>query len=168
MSVAPLPLAMRRSGWVVRVGLDEGLLARARAIAWADHWILALAEPPVELADVSWPGRVVGWRAITAIVGDVADADRFAITVALFDGAVCDGRCTTEAAVRRLTACMLGADVPDDVQNELWRLDYNGEIEGSLDAAALAAAFHDFAAPYVATWADAIALVVGARPETSR
>ena len=66
-AAAPLPLAMLRSGWVVRVGLDEGLLGRARAIAWADHWILALPVPPVELADVSMPGREVPWSAITAI-----------------------------------------------------------------------------------------------------
>lgn len=161
-AAAPLPLAMLRSGWVVRVGLNEGLLGRARAIAWADHWILALPEPPVELADVSMPGREVPWSAITAIVGDVADADRFAITIALFDGAVADGRCATEAAVRRLTACMLADAVADDVQNLLWHLDYNGEIEGSLDPAALTAEFRAFAAPYVAAWADAIALVVAA------
>ncbi len=163
-AAAPLPLAMLRSGWVVRVGLDEGLLGRARAIAWADHWILALPEPPVELADVSMPGREVPWSAITAIVGDVADADRFAITVALFDGAVADGRCATEAAVRRLTECMLSDGVASDVQGRLWHLDYNGEAftPEPLDPAALTAEFRAFAAPYVAAWADAIALVVAA------
>ncbi|MBL8624458.1 MAG: hypothetical protein JNK64_24330 [Myxococcales bacterium] len=161
---APLPLAMLRSGWVVRVGLDEGLLGRARGIAWADHWILALPAPPVELADVSMPGRELPWHAITAIVGEVADADQFAITVALFDGAVADGRCTTEVAVRRLTECMLRDDVASDVQDHLWHLDYNGEAftPEPLVPAALTAEFRAFAAPYVAAWADAIALVVAA------
>ncbi len=163
---APLPLAMLRSGGVVRVGLEEGLLGRDRAIAWADHWILALAEPPVELADVAMPGREVPWSALGAIVGDATDLDRFAITVALFDGAVADGRCTTEAAVRRLTARMLSdtAAVDDDLQNLLWHLDDNSApfTPAPVDAAALTAAFRALAAPYVAAWADAIALVVAA------
>lgn len=163
-AAATLPLAMRRSGWVVRVGLDEGLLGRARAIAWADHWILALAEPPVELADVSMPGRELPWSAIDAIVGRVADADRFAITVALFDRAVADGRCATEAAVRRLTDCMLRDGVASDVQGLLWHLDDNAAAftPAPLDPAALTAEFRAFAAPYVAAWADAIAQVVAA------
>lgn len=163
----PLPLAMRRSGWVLYVGLGEGLLEVTAVVAWADHWIMALPDWPLALTELSMPGRAVPADAIShlgAVLGEVPAADAFAITVALFDRAVAAGRRTPEAAIRRLTACMLVTDaaVPDADQSELWHLDYNAELEHPLDGPALTAAFRAFAAPYVAAWADAIAAVARA------
>lgn len=84
-------MAMRRSGWVLHVGLAEGLIGSAAAIAWADRWIMALPDWPLALTEVSMPGRAAVSDAIghiAALVGAPSDRDAFAITVALFDRAI--------------------------------------------------------------------------------
>lgn len=158
-----LPRAMIRSGCVVRVGLEIGLIDAAAAIAWADHWIDALPTPPVELAEVSMPGRIVLHELasnIEAVIGRVSPGDEFAIATALFARAIADGRCTVEAAIRYLTGAMHDPDagVAPGARNELWHLDYNAENEHPLDASGLAVAFCEFAAPYTAAWGDALTL----------
>lgn len=152
---------MIRSGYVVRVGLELGFIDAAAAIAWADHWIDALPTPPVQLADVSMPGRAAPYELssnVGAVIGEVSARDAFAITAALFDQAIADGRCTVENAIRYLTGAMHDpdADVAPDVRSELWHLDDNAELEHPRDAAGMVAAFHEFAAPYVAAWADVL------------
>lgn len=155
-----LPLAMLRSGRVVCVGLELGLLDPAAAVAWADHWIEALPTPPVELAEVSMPGRLVRRElaaSVEAVIGAVPPPDAFAIATALFARAIADGSCAVATAVDHLTSAMLApeAGVEDAAHNDLWHLSYNAELEHPRDAAELVAAFLEFAAPSIAAWADA-------------